>query len=225
MNTIAKICTPVTRYDIFPAEIWLSIFKHIDVQDLFRKRVLSKYFKSLIDNNLKSFYNNFSKIHPKLFCKINNKVTIDNFIKGYTFQYIENFREYNCSPFYIDKIKNENITLPQAKLILNLNNNHNIKFHNGLHCINFNSQQIDQMFKLKEMGIPIYFCILYSNTTLYSEKQLNQFIDLLKMGVNYYFANEVLINFNNERFEYFCKLVNNDIWFARAYNIAEQKIF
>ena len=88
MNIYRNICTPVTKCYIFPAEIWLSIFKHMDVQDLFRKRVLSKYFKSLIDNNLKSFYNNFSKVNPKSFCKINNKVIMENFIKGYTFQYI-----------------------------------------------------------------------------------------------------------------------------------------
>lgn len=203
----------------------MTIFKHMNVQELFQKRVLCKYFKSLIDNNLKYFYNNFSKIHPKSFCKINNKVTIENFIKGYTFQYIEKFRKYNCSPFYIDKIKNQNTTLPQAKLILDLNKNHNIHFHNGLNCINFNSQQIDQMLKLKEIGIPIFFCISYSDTILYTEKQINQFIELLKMGVNYYFANKVLINFTDERLEYFCTLVNNNIWFARAYNIAEQMIF
>ena len=211
--------------NILPVELWLSIFKHIDVQELFQKRILSKYFKSLIDNNLKYFYNNFSKIYPESFCKINNKVTIENFIKGYTFQYIENFIKYDCSPFYVNKIKNKNITLTQAKLMLNLNNNNNIAFHNGINCINFNSQQIDQILKLKEIGIPIYFCISYSDTTIYTEKQINQFIELLKMGVNYYFANKVLINFTNERLEYFCSLVNNNIWFAQAYNIAEQKIF
>jgi len=227
MDIMGKRCIPVTRFDIkkIPVEMWLAIFKHIDVQELFQKRILSKYFKSLIDNNLKYFYNNLSKIHPESFCKISNKVTIENFIKGFTFQYIESFIKYDCSPCYITKIKNKNITLPQAKLMLNLNNNNNIKFHNGLNCINFNSQQIDQMLKLKEMGIPIYFCISYSDTILYTEKQINQFIELLKIGVNYYFANEVLINFTNERFEYFCSLVNNNIWFAQAYNIAEQKIF
>ena len=77
----------------------MTIFKHMDVEELFQKRAINKYFKSLIDNNLKYFYNNFTKIYPYSFYKINNKVIIENFIKAWIFQYIENFRKFNCSPF------------------------------------------------------------------------------------------------------------------------------
>ena len=38
MDNIHKKCTCVTRYNIFPVEIWLSIFKHMDIQDLFQKK-------------------------------------------------------------------------------------------------------------------------------------------------------------------------------------------
>ena len=128
-------------------------------------------------------------------------------------------------PFYINKIRSKNITYPQAKLILNLNNNHNIKFHHGIDCIKFNSQQIDQMLRLKEIGIPIFWCISYTKTTLYTEEQINLFIELLKMGVNYHYSNKVILNFTNERLDYFCKLINSNMWFAKAYNLTEQKVF
>ena len=197
----------------------------MDVQELFHKRVLCKYFKSLIDNNLKYFYNNFSKIHPKSFCKINNKVTIENFIKGGTNQYIENFSKYNCSPFYINKIKNDNTTYSQAKLILNLYKHHNIEFYSGINCINFNSQQIDQMLKLKDIGIPIFFCIYFSEETIYTKKQINEFKKLKQMNVSEFYSNQIILTFTDERLEYFYKLVNNDMWFVHAIHLAKEKVF
>ena len=47
-------------------------------------------------------------------------------------------------------------------------------------------------------------------------------INLLKLAITHKSFNN---KSNNERLEYFCSLVNNNMWFAQAYSIAEQKIF
>ena len=209
--------------DILPTEMWLNIFKYAEVEELFKKRKVCKYFKSIVDNNLKYFYNNFSLIYPKYFCKINNQITHLNFIKGFINLYIEGFE--NCSPFYIKKFQNTNITLPQAKLILNLYRNHNIEYHFGIKCIDFNSQQIEQMIKLKDIGIPHFFCISMSEQIIYTERQFNVIKKLKELGVSEFYSRQIALTFTDQRLEYFYSLVNNNTWFVFAFHMAEEKIF
>ena len=87
-----------------PTEMWLYTFKYMNVEDLFKKRRVCKYFKSIIDNNLKYFYNNFSRLYPKYFCKINNQISSSNFIKGFLNIYIEKNFE-NCTLFILINFK------------------------------------------------------------------------------------------------------------------------
>ena len=208
-----------------PPEIFLNIFKFMDVNELFEKRKLCKYFKELVDNNLKYFYNNFSTLYPKSFCKIKNKVIIDNFIKGWTYNYIESLSKHDFTPFYIKKMKNDNITIKQAKLIFNLYKNYNIPYYQGIKCINFNSQQIEQIIKLKDIGIPDFFCITYSEHIIYSEKQFNILKKLKQLGVSEFYSNHIVLTFNDQKLEYFYSLVNSNIWFVNAYHATEVKIF
>ena len=209
--------------DILPTEMWLNIFKYAEVEELFKKRKVCKYFKLIVDNNLKYFYNNFSRIYPKYFCKINNKISHVNFIKGFINIYIEGFE--NCSPFYINKFQNTNITFPQAKLILNLYRNHNIEYYFGIKCIDFNSQQIEQMIKLKDIGIPHYFCISMSEQIIYTDRQFNVIKKLKELGVSEFYSRQIALTFTDQRLEYFYSLVNNNTWFVVAFHMAEEKIF
>lgn len=208
-----------------PNELWLSIFKYFDIDDLFKQRTTCKYFKYLVDNNLKYFYNNFSKIYPKYFCKINSHITHLNFLKGFIDLYIDKFKYYNCDPYHIKKFQNDNITLCQAKLILNLYKNHNIEYHYGVKCINFDSKQINQMLKLKDIGIPHYFCISFSEQNIYTEKQINTIKKLKELDVSEFYSNQITFNFTDKRLEYFYELVNSNMWFVRAFHLAEAKIF
>ena len=211
--------------DILPTEMWCLVFKYLDVEELFKKRIICKYFKFLVDNNLKYFYNNFSHLYPRAFCKINSRITHQNFLKGFIHLYIENFKHYNCTPYYIEKIQNDNITLNQAKLILNLYKNHNIEYYHGVKCINFNSQQIEQMLKLKDIGIPHYFCISFSDHIIYTEKQINTIKKLKELGVSEFYSSQIVLTFTNQRLEYFYSLVNSNMWFVRAFHMAQEKIF
>tara|TARA_B100001121_G_C18687323_1_gene621351 strand:+ start:1720 stop:2361 length:642 start_codon:yes stop_codon:yes gene_type:complete len=208
-----------------PAEMWLSIFKYMNVQELFQKRIVCKYFKFLVDNNLKYFYNNFSRLYPEAYIKIDSQITHLNFQKGFTHLYIENFKNYDCTPYYIKKIKNDNITLSQAKLILNLYRNHNIQYHHGVNCINFNSQEIEQMLKLKAIGIPDFFCILFTCQIIYTERQFNTIKKLKELGISEFYSSQITLTFTDERLEYFYSLVNSNMWFVHAFHLAQQKIF
>ena len=207
-----------------PTEMWLYTFKYMNVEDLFKKRIVCKYFKSIIDNHLKYFYNNFSRLYPKYFCKINNQISSSNFIKGFLNIYIEKNFE-NCTPFYINKFQNTNLTFHQLKLILNLYKNHNIEYHYGIKCINFNSEQIEQMIKLKNIDIPHYFCITMSENIIYTKKQLDTIKKLKELGISEFYSNQIVLTFTDQRLEYFYSLLNTNIWFVQAFHLAEQKIF
>ena len=128
-------------------------------------------------------------------------------------------------PFYINKFQNTNLTFHQLKLILNLYKNYNIEYHYGIKCINFNSKQIEQMIKLKNIGIPHYFCITMSENIIYTKKQLDTIKKLKELGISEFYSNQIVLTFTDQRLEYFYSLLNTNMWFVHAFMIAEEKIF
>ena len=122
-------------------------------------------------------------------------------------------------------MQNDNLTLEQAKLVLNLYRNHNIEYYHGINCINFNSHQIEQILKLKNIGIPNYFCISYSEHNIFTEEQINTLRKLKQLGVSEFYSRQIIVNFTDERLEYFYSLLDSATNFVIAFHIAEQKIF
>ncbi len=66
--------------EILPSELWLNIFKQMDIEELFKKREVCKYFNKLINNNLIHFYRHYSNIYYFFNNKL-NAVTMNNFIE------------------------------------------------------------------------------------------------------------------------------------------------
>ena len=200
--------------DIFPVEVWLNIFKQTDVEDLFKKREVCRGFKEIIDVNLKHFYLNFSRQQPNIY-PLKSTISRNDFIRGITMLFIDNFSNYDCYPYYIKKMQDDNITLKQARFILYLKESHNFDFWLGGQCINMNKTQLNQVFKLIDIKVPPALAIRHSKQNIYTEKQFNIFSDLFSKGVSDYYSDKIAVTFSEEQLERFYFLLDNtDHWWV-----------
>ena len=216
----------VTMLEIFPNEIWLSIFKQTDVDDLFKKREVCHHFKKLIDGNLKHFYLNFARQYPSCF-PFKRKVYIHDFIIGYTKIFINSLSNYpECQPNFIEALNSQMVSLKQAKRILDLNQNHNFIWWYGLMCIDMNEAQLNQTLKLIEIGLTQGYAIRISKENTYTEKQFDIFKELYSRGIGEYYSDRLALTFTNAQLESFYYYLNNtDIWWVHIIWCIEQGTF
>ena len=203
--------------DVFPLEIWLHIFKQTDVGDLFKKREVCHGFKKIIDDNLKHFYLNFSSLYPSLF-PFKSRVYVHDFIIGQTKIFINSLSRYkDCPTTFIQALISENISLKQAKRILYLYKNHNFNWWYGLQTIDMNNHQLNQTYKLINIGLTCGYALRLSKQSIYTDEQFNIFKDLFSNGISEYYSDKIALTFTQnqlDRFYYFLKYT--DVWWVHA---------
>tara|TARA_Y100000591_G_scaffold255367_1_gene227155 strand:+ start:325 stop:969 length:645 start_codon:yes stop_codon:yes gene_type:complete len=212
--------------EILPNEMWLNIFKQTDMEDLFKRREVCHKFKRLIDGNLKHFYLNFARQYPSFF-PFKRRVYIHDFIIGYTKIFINNLSNYpDCPVSFVEALNSQMVSLKQAKCILDLNQNHNFSWWYGLMCIDMNEAQLNQTFKLIDIGLTKGYAIQISKQTVYTEKQFDIFSELYSKGISEHYSNKLTLSFSDEQLERFYYYLNNtDIWWVHIIWSIEQDIF
>lgn len=137
--------------EILPSELWLNIFKQMDIEELFKKREVCKYFNKLINNNLIHFYRHYSNIYYCFNNKL-NAVTMNDFIEcNKKLFYLSEIKKNNCPNFELENIKKKKLSVRELELIL----------------------------KLKLLGISDHYSIKVAMT--FTESKLNHLYTLLKI--------------------------------------------
>ena len=181
-------------------------------------------FKKIIDDNLKHFYLNFSSLYPRLF-PFKHRVYVHDFIIGQTKIFINSLSRYkDCPTTFIQALNCENISLKQAKRILHLYKNHNFNWWYGLQCIDMNNQQLNQTYKLINIGLTCGYALRLSKQSIYTDKQFNIFKDLFSNGISEYYSDKIALTFTQNQLDQFYDFLNNtDVWWVHAIWIIENK--
>jgi DNA-binding transcriptional MerR regulator len=186
-------------YDLIPAEIWLYVLKQMEIDELFKKRKVCKDFKILIDNNLKYFYVNYARQYSS-YLSLENikkkcKISITNFISCYTKIFIEGLSNYNCSIYFIKKMQENNFTLSQVKLMLDLYQNHNIEYHASINLASIQQPELDIILDLKNNGFPIFHAHKIGTDPRINEEKIKLLKKLKSMEISEYFCSKITFEF------------------------------
>lgn len=195
--------------DDIPCEMWLNIFKQMEPNDLFEKRKVCKKFKKLIDGNLNYFYLNYGKRFPDYFPK-RETVSVNDLIYGYTKKFIDKLSEHNCSPYFVKKMKYDDLTLLQAKLVLDLYLNHGIEYYAGIKIAHVEQQQLNNILNLKDNGFPIFFASKFGIHPDLTEETLTTLKNLKAMNISDYFCGKLTFDFTQEQLQIFYEIKNQE---------------
>ena len=198
-----------------PNEIWIHIFKHMDLIDMFEMRKICPFFKNLVDYHIPSYYHFHNKRNPFIF-ELKPKLVIDDLVKGAMLEYIltkERLSKYCFMNIIEPSLRS--LTTEQLKKPYSLVRVKNISIFFSKECYNFSSKQINNVIGLKKIGFPDYFAVKFGKHQAMNTEKLELVDKLFKMGISDYFCGKIATEFSEDDVEMFFRYKEETgLWFV-----------
>jgi hypothetical protein len=156
---------------------------------------------------------------------LRESISVVNFIRGNTMIFIERLAQYDCSPFFIKKMQQENFSMAQVRLVLHLYERFGIQFYAGVKMAHVNSTQLDNILDLKRNGFPVFFARQFGIDERLNDEKMAILKKLKTYDISDYFCGKVAFEFTSEQREFLYGLLKNkEIYWVHAINIAKDAI-
>lgn len=212
--------------EILPTELINKIYLYIDdFEELIKLRVLNKYNKSLIDNNLHLIYTKL-RINNEELPSINfKKLILEQRTKSIISSYqIEKLRhkEILNNPYYSSVRDSASKGHEIFKIYLNLRNNGFCSALSNIMAGDLNSNQIKQAIELKKLGIDKHGCLNLAENC--NKLELQTAINIINKGFHWCYAALSIKKFSGDQIKKMIELKNNGLNDIQAFHKIETSI-
>lgn len=184
----------------------ILIYNHLEFGDLLKMRMLNKFNKSLIDENISTFYSNFRKNNTQLPKLDTYNIQLCDIIKTI----ISNYRIESIRQLEIANLPNYSIVKKSAlkgfqhfKKTLKLRNIGFIEEISNIIADKVNCKQFNKVCELKKKGICDYACLDFA--TILDDYSIEKAIELIYVGFDWCYAMFAVQRFNDQQIQ---KMIN-----------------